>query len=114
MKLVKNGEQPEIPVPFFSVKRRFRREPRQQKDSEKEGNNNNKKKGNKVMFVSFSNNTCIYMHLKHLSLKGSYIIALVPDILCSFALTLYKPITLLDRHLLLVPMKCEKKNSPLS
>lgn len=52
--------------------------------------------------------------LKHLSLNGSYIIELVPDILCSFALTLYKPITLLDRNLLLVPMKCGKKNSPLS
>ena len=25
-------------------------------------NNNNNKKGNKVLFVSFSNNTCIYMY----------------------------------------------------
>ena len=130
LKLVKEGKSPEIPVPFLSSNRRVRRSatdpstsintnpksmnttapnsadrPRQTK--------NLKGKGNKVLFVSFSNSKCTCT-LKHLSLNGSYIIALVPDILCSFALTLYKPITLLHRHLLLVPMKCGKKNSLLS
>ena len=43
---------------------------------------------------AWQNNTCTCRR-KHLSLYGQYIIGLVPNILCLFALTLYKAIPLL-------------------
>ena len=46
---------------------------------------------------AWQNNTCTCRR-KHLSLYGQYIIGLVPNILCLFAVTLYKAIPLLHGH----------------
>ena len=46
---------------------------------------------------AWQNNTCTCRR-KHLSLYGQYIIGLVPNILCLFALTLYEAIPLLHGH----------------